>query len=160
MTKTYPFTHDYEVVTLEKFLEKVNSLTFNDKVYAYNALVEYKNDDTIYARKASAMLRGKKTKIALNNILLSAVHNFSWKVPIQELYEGMSVKYLFNYGTGKYIVKLGSRRYMVADVEDFSIILGNQGMTLVCFNHARLSVMEMYPITANEANEKAKKFTL
>lgn len=160
LVQRWAVSSTFEVVSLGEFLRRVPRLRFDDRVYAYNTLVGYVDGpegDAQYLRKAAAMVRGSESRVALNAILSMGTHAYSWKVPIQELYESMAVEYLKRFGAGDLIVKLGSRRYTVADPGDFAFVYGKQGVALICRAAGRLVVTEMYPVTERQAMDSARE---
>ena len=164
MREVDSFTQTFElkIVTLDEFLALVPRETFDGRIYSYNDMFkvnEFTETDGMseYMRRSVSMVRGSEKKIALSNILLQARHRVKWRVPIRELYEDISVEFAMKFGNPEYIVKLGSRRYMAADPQDFRVISGKQGLALVCFATGRLEVYELMPITFEEAEKIAKE---
>jgi len=166
----FKYSFIVDIITLKEFIERVEIKEFDDLFYAYNAQVstpdfsafledvnDYPEEETHYKKKVTSMVKANEEKLFLNYVLNNGEHSFKWKVPIQDFYEDLGIDHMMNFGMAKCIVKLGARRYMVADPCDFARLHGKRGKGVVAYHHNRLLIREMMPITEKEAIRRAKK---
>lgn len=165
----YSITSDLKLIDFAEFIKRVPQKRLekaDQSEWAFNAQINSvfgrANDDddaSYYVRKISLLQKGSIEKQAKRDLFLQAQHdNTHWKKPIQEFYEDIYVKYTENFGPGDLIVKLGSRRYMMAYPEDFLIVKSDRGTALQVLAPIRTIINELRPITREEAMKAMEEY--
>lgn len=149
-------TFKSELITFKEFLTRVRFGKSDARLYSFNTMIkliyqEGSQTEGNYIRRNTTLLRGSLEKIALHDLMAQASHQIHWKVPISEFYEIICAHQVENFGKAQFLVKLGSRRYAALDPEDFAVMEGKYGCTLVCYASMRLHVWELMPVTYEEA---------
>lgn len=156
------FKVDVQIISLKEFLKLIPIRQVGQiKVYQYFTYAgshtfmdfspENESEEYSYRIKCTLLMSGEIKDIVLSTILENGTFIEEFKVPLQEFYEKIIVKHTELFGSGKYVVRLGSKKYAALDPNDFLIIQGKYGTGLCSLFNNRLLIHTMLPITKEEA---------
>ena len=167
--KTNTIGGEIEVITFEKFLQKMTHFSGHDgeKLKEFNSLIsvgiygesiEIEGEETCtYARYITPYCDSID---GLRNTVLNqcSVHHAYMK-DIRGVAEGILIKHINQYGEPEYLVQMAPRLYMVASTKDWLVYMDSQGSKRAICGLARFRniLLNVYRMTEKQRDEIAKK---
>ncbi len=154
---------DIKLISMEKFIKKLNVLTCEHDYMEFNACVGYDEDNSYqsnYVRKIIKITEGNRYDIVSSGIAIQSTVTNLFKNSIDVMAEETSVKYLEEYGLAEYFVNIAPRLWMVANTDDF-IVYTNKDNTkwgVACTASCRSVIYSVSKITQKQADKIAEEY--
>lgn len=162
--------HEIKLISFNKFLNKVHIKDYGveddgrfDLGIQYATKIHHptdiKDSAAIYQRRVAMILQDDYTKACLTSLVfqLPVVYRF-YNENLNAVLENIAKEYNMISECPKYFVKLGKRKWMMADPEDFCIMEYKGGYALVCFDVVRTKIYTIDHLSKEESDRLINLF--
>jgi hypothetical protein len=151
-----------ELISFKKFISLLSVVKTEKEIHHFNTLLGYEENsspnyclegvDNISNYKRLAVYPNgiDKVKSSLATLVLQAQSMYIFKESPQELLEKATLDYVMDFGEPQYAVRVGTRTWMIANLEDFQLIENNNGHALACLVQCRTKLIDVLKQTQEE----------